>query len=62
MTDHAHCGFCNATAPQNEMFRLIIYPPGEESFERSQMMYCHGACLDRVLHPEMWRHPDLLDE
>jgi hypothetical protein len=62
MTDQAHCGFCFATAPQDEMFRLVIAPPGEEDGERSQMMFCHGACLDRVLHPKMWRHPDLLDE
>lgn len=62
MTDHAHCGFCFATAPQNEMFRLDVAPPGEEGYERSQMMFCHGACLDRALHPKMWRHPDLLDD
>ncbi|HZL60283.1 MAG TPA: hypothetical protein VFC38_11375 [Stellaceae bacterium] len=62
MIDEAYCGFCNGTARQVEMFRLIISPPGEEGDERSQMMFCHGACLDRALHPEMWRHPDLLDE
>ena len=62
MTDEAYCCFCFATAPQDEMFRLFLSPPGEKGDERSQMMVCHGTCLDRALHPEMWRHPDLLDE
>jgi len=62
MIDEAYCGFCNGTARQVEMFRLLISPPGEEGDERRQTMFCHGACLDRALHPEMWRHPDLLDE
>jgi hypothetical protein len=33
------------------MFRLFLSPSGEEGDERSQMMFCHGACLDRALHP-----------
>ena len=62
MTDQAYCCFCFVTAPQDEMFRLFLSPPGEQGNERSQMMFGHGACLDRALHPEMWRHPDLLDD
>ncbi|HEY7990877.1 MAG TPA: hypothetical protein VID77_05750 [Stellaceae bacterium] len=62
MEDEAYCCFCMGTALQVEMFRLVISPPGEEGSERSQMVFCHGACLDRVFHPTMWRHPDLLDE
>jgi hypothetical protein len=60
--EEAYCGFCFATAPQSEMFCLVIWPPGEKEGERSQSMYCHGACLDRALHPDMPRHPDLLDD
>ena len=62
MDDEAYCGFCFAPGKQAEMFRLVICPPGEEGLERSQAMYCHGACLDRALHRQMWRHPDLLDD
>jgi len=62
MSDEAYCGFCFECGPQDEMFHLLITPPGEEENERSQMMFCHGARLDKALHPKMWRHPDLLDE
>ena len=61
-SDQAICCFCNRPAPLAEMFCLGLYPPSEEIGERSQMLYCHGECIDRVLHPAIPRHPDLLDD
>jgi hypothetical protein len=62
MDDEAICCFCNIPARQIEMFCLVIYPPGEEGNERTQQVFCQGACLDKALHPAMWRHPDLLGD
>jgi hypothetical protein len=61
MSDQACCGFCAEYANQADLFFLAVWPPGAEDGERSQQMYCHGACLDKALHPLFPRHPDLLE-
>jgi hypothetical protein len=62
VADQAICCFCNTAGRLVDLFCLVIYPPAAEGNERSQTVYCHGGCLDRVLHPDMFRHPDLLDD
>ncbi len=62
MSDQAYCCFCFQFADQAEMFFIDLSPPGEAAGERTQQMFCHGACLDRALHPQFPRHPDLLDD
>jgi tetratricopeptide (TPR) repeat protein len=44
------------------MFFIDLAPPGGTPGERTQQMFCHGACLDRALHPQFPRHPDLEDD
>lgn len=41
------------------MFFVDLWPPGSDAGERSQQMFCHGACLQRALHPLFPGHPDL---
>jgi hypothetical protein len=40
MTDRAYCGLCFATARQDEMFRLVICPLGEEQFDGQSAQIC----------------------
>jgi hypothetical protein len=61
MTDRAHCCFCLEVSPQAEMYFVNLWPPGSLDDERTQQMFCHGACLARALHPAFPGHPDLPD-
>ena len=58
MKDDAHCSLCFEVSPQAEMYFLNLWPPGLADGERTQQMFCHGACLAKALHPSF---PDLLD-
>jgi len=55
----AVCCFCNSPGAYREMFSIGISPPGQDGSECVQGLVSHGACLDKALHPEIWRHPAL---
>jgi hypothetical protein len=58
MSDEAYCCFCFEASLQAEMFFLNVWPPGAVDDERTQQMFCHGACFAKALHPSF---PGLLD-
>ncbi|HEV2532362.1 hypothetical protein [Phenylobacterium sp.] len=58
MSEAAHCCFCFGVSPQDEMYFLNVLPLGSVDGERTQQLFCHGACFAKALHPSF---PELLD-
>jgi hypothetical protein len=52
------CCFCGETVFLNASVQIEISP--SQTSNEKQTVYCHRKCLDKVLHNDVPRHPDLI--
>jgi hypothetical protein len=54
------CCFCGLQLNIRDSVTLVVYPRHNDN--ESQSLYCHKECINKLLHPSIPRHPDLLDD
>jgi hypothetical protein len=55
----ATCAFCGRPIEVAFAVTVVLYPPSVD--EKSQTLYCHGACLAERLHSSIPLHPSCDD-
>jgi len=54
------CCFCSGSLSEPSAILMMIYPDSDR--EESQGLYAHRRCLSSRLHPDIPRHPQLLED
>jgi hypothetical protein len=52
------CCFCGERLDLNHAVQVTLRPP--EALDEIQTVYSHKQCLNKILHKDVPRHPDLL--
>jgi len=54
------CCFCGVGLDFNHAVQIAIRPP--EALDETQNLFCHKECINKILHKDVPRHPDLLSD
>lgn len=57
--NYVTCCFCGQELEMAKAVQIVVYPNQDDE---SQNLFAHKECINKVLHPSVPRHPDLLPD